>query len=269
MKYRKFGSLDWKCSVLGFGAKKLPSIDLIHYAIEQGINYIDPGYPFNIERHELIARRVGEALDRGYREKVKVAVTLPCHLIRSAGDLESFLKFQLGWLKVDHADFCLLGRLNRDNWPVLKQLGALEWLDSAKQAGLVENPGFSCHDHYQVLRSILNSYDRWTLAQFQFSYMDVDHDPGLTGIQYAASRGLAVVVSEPLRDGRLSKSPPEAAARIWAEARQPCSPTEWGLRFVWNYPEISTVVCDTSCFDEISECLALADKAAPDQLLGA
>jgi predicted aldo/keto reductase-like oxidoreductase len=266
LNYRTFGSLGWKSSILGFGVKKLPSIDLIRYAIDQGINYVNPGYPFDPGRHESIARAVGAALDGGRREKIKVAVTVPSHLINSARDLESFLQLQLGWLKIDHADFCLLGRLNRDNWPVLKRLGALDWLESAKCAGLVENAGFSFHDHYQILRSILQSYDRWTLAQFQFSYMDVDHDPGLTGVKYAASRGLAVVVSEPLRDGRLSRLPPEPAARVWAETRQPCSLTEWGLRFIWNYPEISTAVCNVNSLDEISECLASADRAAADQL---
>jgi predicted aldo/keto reductase-like oxidoreductase len=266
LKYRKFGSLDWKCSVLGLSVKNLPSIDLIRHAIDHGINYLDLGYPFNMERHEEIARTAGKALDRGYRKKIKVSLTLPSHLLRSSGDFEAFLMLQLGWLKADHTDFCLLGRLNRDNWPVLKKLGALDWLESAKRSGLVENAGFSFHDHYQILRSILHSYDRWTLSQFQFSYMDVDHDPGLTGIKYAASRGLAVVVSESLRDGRLSNSPPQSAARIWAEAGRPCSLKEWGLRFVWNYAEISTALCDMNSFHEVSEFLVLADSATPDQL---
>jgi predicted aldo/keto reductase-like oxidoreductase len=266
LNYRTFGSLDWECSVLGLGVKKLPSVDLIRYAIDHGINYLELGYPFSIERHEQIARAVGEALDRGYREKIRVSLTLPSHLISSPGDLKTFLMLQLGWLKIDHADFCLLGRLNRDSWPVMKQLGALDWLESVKRAGLIENAGFSFHDHYQILRNILQSYDRWILSQFQFSYMDLDHDPGLTGIKYAASRGLAVVVSEPLRDGRLAKSPPEPAARIWAEAGQAGNLKEWGLRFVWNHPEISTAVCDMNSFDEVSEFIALADSAAPDQL---
>jgi hypothetical protein len=266
LDYRKFGSLDWECSVLGLGVKKLPSIDLIRYAIDQGVNYLDLGYPSDIQRHEQVARTVGKALDHGYREKVKVSLTLPSHLVRTTGDFNIFLTLQLDWLEIDRADFCLLGRLNRENWPVLEQFGALEWLESAKRAGLVRNAGFSFHDHYQVLKKILQSYDHWTLSQFQFSYMDVDHDPGLTGIQYAASTGLAVVVTEPLKDGRLSQSTPEAAARIWAEARQPCSPTDWAWRFVWNYPEISTAICDTDSLAEISHCVALADKTAPDQL---
>jgi len=38
-------------------------------------------------------------------------------------------------------------------------------------------------------------------CQFQFSYMDVDHDPGISGIKFAAEKGLAVVVDGPLRAG--------------------------------------------------------------------
>jgi predicted aldo/keto reductase-like oxidoreductase len=53
MQYRQFGKLDSKVSALGFGAMRLPTngdgsnIDqveatrMIHYAIDQGVNYVD------------------------------------------------------------------------------------------------------------------------------------------------------------------------------------------------------------------------------------
>jgi len=96
--------------------------------------------------------------------------------------------------------------------------------------------------------------------------MDVDHDPGIGGIKYAAEKGLAVVVSESLRGGRLVKDPPDPVARVWREALQKNQLAEWGLRFVWNYPEVSTIVRDMSSIREVAESVAIADGAEPDSL---
>jgi predicted aldo/keto reductase-like oxidoreductase len=250
LKYRKFGSLDWEASVLGLGTARLPdtkraSISLIRAAIERGVNYLDLGYPYDLSRHERVAGMVGDALGGGYRDRVKVAVTLPSHAIRSRTDFKFHLFRQLHVLRTERADFCLFGRLNRDNWPALKALGALEWLHTAIRDGRIHNAGFSFHDHYQVLKSVVESWDRWALSQFQFSYMDIDHDPGVTGIKYAAGKGLAVVVTEPLKGGRLR---------------------EWGLRFVWNCREVATAVRDVSSAAELKESADLAARAEPGNL---
>jgi len=96
--------------------------------------------------------------------------------------------------------------------------------------------------------------------------MDIDHHPGVGGIKYAASKGLAVVVTEPLRGGRLTKVPPESVAKVWASASPKRTLAEWGLRWVWNHPEVCTVVSDMSTMEQVIENVALADRAEPDNL---
>jgi len=210
LKYRKFGFLDWEASILGLGTARLPekkreSIELIRYAIDCGVNYLDLGYPYDHKRHERVAGIVREALGDGCRDKIRIAVTLPSHNIRSTADLDAHLSMQLGLLGIDKADFCMFGKLNRENWPALQSLGALPWIEAAIKQGRIDHPGFSFHDHYQPLKSIMASWDRWAVCQFQFSYMDINHDPGIAGIKYAAKRGPAIVVTEPLKGGRLTK----------------------------------------------------------------
>jgi predicted aldo/keto reductase-like oxidoreductase len=279
LKYRKFGVLEWEASVLGLGTSSLlvteqapasfdstASIEQIRYAIDRGVNYLDLGYPYDLKRQERIACMIGDALQAGYLEKVKTCVTLPSHLIHTAEDFEFYLNEQLGWLGTDKADFCLLGRLNRETWPALQQLGAPAWADEALRCRRIESIGFSFHDHFQIFKSILAAYDRWDFCQFQFSYMDVDHDPGISGIKFAAERGLAVVVDEPLRSGRLTKMPPPSVSGIWKEAGGLARLAEFGLRSIWSYPEVSTVVLDLSSFREIEEAVTLAGGAAPDSL---
>ena len=57
MQYRRFGSLDFSVSALGFGAMRLPmktgkvdeplAISIIRSAIDRGVNYVDTAYPYH------------------------------------------------------------------------------------------------------------------------------------------------------------------------------------------------------------------------------
>jgi uncharacterized protein len=280
MKYRSFGRLAWEPSILGLGVMRLPgwgegdrrtiddaeSVRMIRYGIDQGINYVDLGFPWDMTRHEPIVALVRDALAGGYRQRVKVALTIPASLISSPTDFDLHLDRQLGWLGSDGVDFCLLGRLHRDNWPELERLGILDRIEKAQADGRIGGAGFSFHDHYQVLKSIVQGYDRWVLCSLQYSYMDVNHDPGANGIRYAADSGLAVVVTEPLKGGRLTKEPPEEVRQVWARSDREWSLAEWALRFVWNNSRISVVVSDMSSMAQLAENLRVADAAEADSL---
>ena len=279
MKYRPFGMLDWEVSVLGFGVMRLASIDedpatktetesiqMIRYAIDNGVNYLDSGYPSNMRRHERMSHLISHALQDGYRQKVKIASTLPSFLMNSSPEFDHYLNEQLQWLQIDRIDFYLLGGLNREIWPMLQELGALRWAEGAMKDGRIDKLGFSFHDDYQVLRDILYAYDKWALCQFHYSYMDVAHHPGIGGLKYASEKGLAIVITEPLRGGRLTKEPPESVAKVWASAKQKRTPAEWGLRWVWNQPEVSVVISDMTTMEQVAEDVGLADSAEPDSL---
>jgi predicted aldo/keto reductase-like oxidoreductase len=97
--------------------------------------------------------------------------------------------------------------------------------------------------------------------------MDVDHHPGIGGLKFAADKGLAVVVSEPFKGGWLTKEPPESVARVWANDSPKRTLAEWGLRWVWNLPEVSTVVSDMSSMEQVIENVNLADSAKPNSLI--
>jgi predicted aldo/keto reductase-like oxidoreductase len=278
MQYRKFNTLQWKASALGLSTLSLPLsensnqfeeselIEIISYCLDQGVNYLDLGYPYYPARQQKLSQLVSSALRKTNRANVKIALTLPSHSIRVYADFDQHLNEQLQWLNLERVDFCLLGRLNRDGWAQLKNAGVLNWLERAKEDGRVSEVGFSFHDSYQVLKEIIASYDRWCVSQFQYSFMDTDHVPGSSGIKYAFNQGLAVVVSEPLRRKRLIKNIPEAVKIIWETASRDYSPAEWALRWAWNHPEVSVVLGDISTLAEAQEQVALAEKAEPENL---
>ncbi|MHB8105432.1 MAG: aldo/keto reductase [Dehalococcoidales bacterium] len=266
MQYRKFGRLDWQVSALGFGLENLPADDdaavkMLRYAIDVGVNFIDVGSPLVFKDNQRLAQLLHKALGDGYRQKIKIAAALPSVNINAASDFDQQLEELLKWLHEDSVDFLTLGGLNRFSWPKLKEIDITRRIDKAIANKKIGHIGFFFHDQYQFLREIIEDYDNWTFCQFQYSFMDIDHHPGASGLTYAADNGLAVVVSKPLLGGRLTKAIPASVAKIWSESSPKRSPAEWGLRWVWNHGEVATAICDMSSLEQVKENITLADIA--------
>jgi predicted aldo/keto reductase-like oxidoreductase len=242
------------------------AIRMLRYAIDHGVNYLDLDYFYDAGQREQTTSLIGRALREGYRERIKIAACLPVTLINAATDCDSYLNEQLDRLRTDKLDFFLLGGLNRETWPALPQGDILHQLEAAIADGRLGGTGFSFHDDFQALRNVLESYDNWALGRFQYSFMDIDHHPGSGGLKYAADEGLAVVVAESLKGGRLTEKIPRTAARIWADGLPKRSPADWGLRWVWNHGEVATVVSDMSTLAQVKENIALADSVTANSL---
>ncbi len=202
-------------SILGFGCMRLPVLEnrqideplateMIRYAIDHGVNYVDTAYPYHDGESEPV---VGRALLDGYREKVNLATRLPSWLIAKREDMDRYLDEQLERLATDHIDFYLVHGLNTAAWENVSKLGVLEFLDEAVADGRIRYPCFSFHDSLPLFKEIVDAYD-WTFAQIQYNFMDEKYQAGTEGLNYAAKRGLGIVVMEPLRGGLLAKDVP-------------------------------------------------------------
>ena len=272
MQYRRLGKLDWEVSVLGFGVMRLPladketekvdepeSVRMMRYAIDHGVNYIDTAYPYHEGQSEGI---VGKALKDGYRERVKVATKLPVWLVEDTEAFDRYLNEQLERLQMEKIDFYFLHGLNSQRWPKVRDLGVIRWAEGAMADGRFDHLSFSFHDNFETFKQIVDDYDNWTSAQVQYNYMDVGYQAGRRGVEYAASKGLAVVVMEPIRGGQLTK-PRGPVTKVWESAAQKRSPAAWALLWVWNQPEVSVVLSGMSTMEQVMENVALADSARP------
>jgi hypothetical protein len=276
MQYRTFGKLDWKGSALGFGAMRLPVInreqskideplamDMIRTAIDNGVNYVDTAYPYHGGNSEIV---VGKALANGYRDKVKLATKSPTWLIQKQDDFDRYLDEQLKKLNTSRIDFYLLHGLNKQRWPGLKDMDIFKPAEKALSDGRIGHFGFSFHDDLETFKGIVDDYDHWTFAQIQYNYMDTDYQAGTEGLRYAAAKGLAMVIMEPIRGGQLAKQPPESVSKIWEEAKNRRTPAEWALQWLWNQPEVSVVLSGMSTMDQVKENLESAKRSGVGRL---
>ncbi len=271
MQYRQFGNLDWKVSALGFGAMRLPVINneqtnvdepeairMIRYAIDHGVNYLDTAYPYHGGNSERI---VGQALKDGYRERMKLATKMPVRMVESANDFDRIFKEQLERLQTDKIDFYLLHGLNGRSWPKARDLGVLHWAEKKMADGYFDYLCFSFHDDLDVFKAIVDAYD-WTMCQVQYNYMDIENQAGREGVEYAANKGMAVVVMEPLRGGKLGQQP-EPVMKVWKSVSQKRSPAEWALLWVLDQPEVSVALSGMSTMEQVVENVAVASRSAP------
>jgi predicted aldo/keto reductase-like oxidoreductase len=277
VKYRDFGSMDWKVSALGFGAMRMPTvggkpskinepeaIKMIRYAIDHGVNYVDTAYVYHGGQSEGL---VGKALRHGYRERVRVATKMPTWLVKSQKDMDKFLKVQLGRLKMDFVDFYLLHGLTGSRWESLQKLEVCRWAEKKIQEGKILHFGFSFHDEFTVFKNIIDSYDGWSFCQIQYNYMDSDYQAGTKGLEYAASKGLAVVIMEPVAGGRLGMMPPADVQTIFDSALVKRTPAEWALQWIWNHPEVSVALSGMSTMKQVMENVESAGRSGPNKLV--
>jgi predicted aldo/keto reductase-like oxidoreductase len=235
----------------------------VRHAIDHGVNYIDTAWPYHGGESEPF---VGRALAGGYRERVKLATKLPAWLVKNRADMECFLDAQLQKLATPRIDYYLVHSVDGDTWDRVAALGVAEFLDRAKADGRIVNAGFSFHGIREDFKRIVDAYP-WEFCQIQYNYLDEEHQAGTEGLKYAGSKGLGVVVMEPLRGGALASSPPPPAiSALWREAEQHRSPAEWALRWVWNHAEVTVALSGMNDEAQVEENLRIAGDARPGRL---
>ncbi|WP_319643016.1 aldo/keto reductase [Methanovulcanius yangii] len=272
MQYRTMPSGDDRLSALGFGAMRLPlaakRIDeeratrLVREAIEAGVNYIDTAMPYHNGESESF---LGRALADGYREKVYLATKLPPWSVEAREDMDRLLVTQLAKLRTDHIDYYLLHSLTRRSWERMRDLGVIEFLETAKEKGRIRHIGFSFHDNPEAFREVVDAY-AWDFCQIQYNILDECHQAGTAGLEYAAARGLGVIIMEPLRGGHLARAVPDEVRAIEAETGVSRTPAEWALRWIWNRPEVTVVLSGMSDEAQLRENIRTAEDALPGSL---
>jgi predicted aldo/keto reductase-like oxidoreductase len=267
MQYRKDKHGE-ELSILGYGcmrfSRKGSGVDIdkteqeLLAAIRAGVNYLDTAYIYPGSEAAL-----GEILERnGLRDQVRIATKLPQYLVKNRDSLDKYFDEELSRLRTDRVDYYLMHHLTDiAQWERLKTVGVLDWIAEKKAAGAIRNIGFSYHGNSDNFLKILADYD-WDFCQIQYNYLDETTQAGVVGLKAAAARGIPVVIMEPLRGGKLVNKLPEAAKQLMARHERGWSPADWGLRWLWDQPEVTVVLSGMNSLAMVEENVRIASEAA-------
>ncbi len=263
MQYRK-GAGGEDLSILAFGCMRFTKnngkFDLekaereIMEAIDLGVNYYDTAYVYT--GSEAL---IGEIFERNHvRDQIYIADKLPHYLIKSRARIDRMFDEQLKRLRTDHIDYYLMHMLTDvATWERLKGLGIEEWIREKKESGQIRHIGFSYHGNANAFCKLVDAYD-WEFAMIQYNYLDEGTQAGRSGLMYAHEKGLPVMIMEPLRGGKLVDLLPEEAKKEIAENERGYTAAEWSFRWLWDQPEVTTVLSGMNSLEMVRENAATA-----------
>ena len=272
MQYRTNPRNGDALSALGFGCMRFTrrggGIDQekanreMKRALDLGVNYFDTAYAYPGSEACLGSFMKTYAC----RDQVFVATKLPQYRVTRPGDAQRYFAEELERLQTDHVDYYLMHMLNDEgSWARLRELGVDTWLAEQKKSGAIRNVGFSFHGGTLQFKALVDAWD-WDFCQIQFNYMDEHSQAGVEGLEYAAEKGLPVIIMEPLRGGRLADGLPTPAKKVFEAAEPRRSPAEWGLRWIWNHPQATVVLSGMNDLKQVEENCRVAGEALAGSL---
>ena len=265
---------------------------LVDHAIEHGVNYFDTAPPYLKGKSE---QATGIALSRHPRQSYYLATKLSTHPdnpeLRTLKGARSMFENSLRQLQTDYVDYYLvhcvgLGhpvmpqteQLHPDDppgWQIMEERlidnGVLDYLLDLRRQGKIRNLGWSYHGDVESFNYMLKLHDegvaKWDFVQIQSNYVDWRHASGFnTNAEWLYdqlhSRGIPVVVMEPLLGGRLSALNDNLVATL--KQREPeRSVASWAFRFAGHQEGILTVLSGMTYMDHLDDNIATYSPLKP------
>jgi predicted aldo/keto reductase-like oxidoreductase len=190
-----------------------------------------------------------------------VADKLPWVYVKDAADQQKFLDEQLRRLNLPYIDLYLAHAINEKLWEKVKSCDTLRFMKEKQAEGVIRHIGFSFHGETPAFfREVVDAFP-WDFCQIQFNYMDTALQAGVDGLRYAASKGIPLVIMEPLKGGKLTDALPDPIKAYWDSVDVKRTPAEWGLKWVAHFPEVMTILSGMSTFGQVAENIRILSDA--------
>ena len=268
MQYRPFGNTGVNISTLGFGCMRLPEIQkedgswevdqektdaMLMRAYELGVNYFDTALYYCHSNSEIA---VGKAL-KPIRDKVYISTKCPLELVKEPGDFRKTLETSLKKLDTPYVDFYHFWGINQKTFDEkIVPMGLIAEAQKLKEEGLIRHISFSFHDSPEALKHIIDNGEGLESVLLQYNLLDRANEEM---IQYAAKKGLGVVVMGPVGGGRLA-APTELAAKLGTEA---VNTYELAFKFVLGNPGVCCALSGMQTIDMVEQNAKVASLENP------
>ncbi len=252
-----------KMPKLGFGLMRLPEKDgaidmdtvcrMVDNYMKAGLNYFDTAYVYHGGKSECAAK---DAVVLRYpRESFYLATKLPAWSLKTEDDRDRIFYEQCERAGVDYFDFYLLHSVEDGyNYETYERLSCFEWGVQKKAEGKIKHFGFSFHGTPALLRQILDKHPEVEFVQIQLNYADWDNPIICSGElhEILKSRGIPMIIMEPVKGGTLASPPPEVK-ELFESVRPNASPASWALRFVGSQEGVMTILSGMSTEEQMQD----------------
>jgi predicted aldo/keto reductase-like oxidoreductase len=254
MPYRTLGSTGLGVSEIGFGGYPIDDPDVILYALDRGINYIDTS---NCYRGGASERTIGEAL-KGRRDRFIVTTKWCPHHVGRPAKKQVFLDqldASLKRLQTDHVDIVLNHEVGRNSdgrgLERLKNPEILEAFEAARRAGKVRFMGASGHDPdlMDVMHHAVDS-GAFSVLLCRYSFLDYPDQDRL--IARAAGKGVGFVAMKTLAGAK--------GADLEKFKDRHVTFRQAALRWVLSNRKVSNLVISINSRKQVDEYAAAADR---------
>jgi len=269
MQYRPFGNTGVNISTLGFGCMRLPEIQLedgswqvdqektdamLRRAFDLGVNYFDTALYYCHSNSEIA---IGKAL-KPIRDKVYISTKCPLERVKEPGDFRKTLEESLSKLDTPYVDFYHFWGINQKTFDEkIVPMGLIEEAKKLKEEGLIRHISFSFHDSPEALKHIIDNGEGLETVLLQYNLLDRTNEEM---IQYAAKKGIGVVVMGPVGGGRLA-APTELAEKLGTGEK--LNTYELALRFVLGNPGVCCALSGMQTIDMVEKNVAVASLEEP------
>lgn len=255
MEYRTLGRTGKQVSLLSLGCMRLPEDDevgaqVVRRAAELGINYFETSNWYCESRSEikvgmglkgLGSTELAEVRDKVFiSTKVKIAPTV------TGDDVRRAFEDSLKRLEVDRVDFYQVWDFKWDDYEaVMKKGGGLDTIEALRDEGLIGHIGMTSHESNEHVIELLDT-GRFESVTLSYHLLNREKEPV---IEYAAERGIGVVIMTPLAGGLLA-TPSDVLAKLVSPSTGNAA---GALRFVMSNPHVSTVPSGMTSVAEVEE----------------
>jgi len=247
--YRDLGSTGFKVSEIGFGAMNMRDPELVHAAIDNGINYIDTANGYMKGVNEEV---IGSVM-KTKRDKVFLTTKISP---QSPDNMSEMIETSLKRLQTDHVDLLLLHGYGIKNRKHVLDDAILKFFDDTRDKGYTRFVGFSTHKFDDEISEAAVESKFWEAVLVPYNY--ISPQSVSASIKKVREAGLAVIGMKNLLN--INTRPRKSLEDIRENKNGPVTYAQAHLKWVLSNTYIDTIIPGVTSFEQLAENIAVMGK---------